>query len=243
LIPPLVIDAWTAEILPRLSRTEDGVSGSAQFSALALDQLPHPVAGGDVVVVDLRAEAHGFLNGHAVSWYALHNHGAAPEASSRVERELLSHLAGQVGQTVLLGTKASALNGEPPPHQVVVESVSDERQLVEARGLRYLRLPVADHSGPEPWIKDAFVAAATHWGALDHVHFHCRGGKGRTATFRAMWARLRGDRTETFDDWLAHQAAATGYDLRSLPAPDLWKRPLIEARLDFLKRFHAETSG
>src|SRR5262249_17590724 len=44
-------------------------SGSAQFSAKELDAVRERTGGRPLVVLDLRQESHGFVDGTAVSWF------------------------------------------------------------------------------------------------------------------------------------------------------------------------------
>ncbi len=57
----------------RLGLETLSISGSAQFSREGLRQLQEKLAGKKLLVVDLRQESHGFLNGWPVSWYADHD--------------------------------------------------------------------------------------------------------------------------------------------------------------------------
>ena len=86
---------------------------------------------------------------------------------------------------------------------------------------------------------EAFLrfAAALPEGA--HVHFHCRGGKGRTAAFLAMFDMLRNARRDSFETIIERQAALGAYDLRRLPEEGSPKSPWAKERWDFLSRFHA----
>src|SRR5205823_3844423 len=88
--------------------------------------------------------------------------------------------------------------------------------------------------------------AAMNWGCagLDaaecaHLHFHCRGGKGRTAVFMALFDMLRNARRDSFDAVIERQAALGAYDLRRLPEEGNPKFPFAKERWSFLSRFHA----
>jgi hypothetical protein len=86
----MLLDTENAEVLPRRLRTTKDVlpegfeasgllnlnmSGSAQFSALQFKALLEHLENfgfykDQVLVVDLREEPHGFINGNAFTWYA-----------------------------------------------------------------------------------------------------------------------------------------------------------------------------
>jgi len=69
----LVQNSWdTAETVPAAFRKLSGglpASGSGQFSLIGLNKLKERIGRYDIIVVDLRDESHGFLNGLPVSWF------------------------------------------------------------------------------------------------------------------------------------------------------------------------------
>jgi hypothetical protein len=192
-------------------------------------------------VVDLRQESHGFLNEAAVSWYAEANWGAAGlsgEEALALEalRLRLLGLAERVRvgdvETIKRGAAPSFTTWERP--RVAGEA--------EAFGLlpgRYVRLPVTDHARPSDEVVDRFVALVQRLPEGAHVHLHCRGGKGRTATFMALYDMLRNAGQVPLSAILDRQAALNGYDLRKEAAPGSAKEAFIGARGAFVRRFHA----
>ena len=50
----------------------------------------------------------------------------------------------------------------------------------------YCRFPTTDHVRPRDTEVDAFVAFASTLPTDTWLHFHCRGGDGRTTTFLVM---------------------------------------------------------
>ena len=83
-------EAWKGELDNVRFLTEEGMSGSAQFSA---DQF-HSLAGrlreqsGNVWIVDCRLESHGFVNGIAVSWCDENNGANLGRTAEEIEAGL-----------------------------------------------------------------------------------------------------------------------------------------------------------
>jgi hypothetical protein len=249
----LVLDAAAESATPRLrmdaaALRRDGanrVSASAQFSGRGWADLHAQIAGTSparIVVVDLRKESHGFLNGAAVSWYATNNWGCVGltrgEAQS-LESVRLKLLAGAAETVVATkdDVKSSRVGGESWP----VSQVLDERALVEASGARYLRIPIDDHCGPEEDVVAELVRVASEIDASTHVHVHCRGGKGRTSTALAILDMVRGADGTSLEALAARRATIDGYDLAKAPDAGAAKAPYIRARWEMLARVHAAT--
>jgi hypothetical protein len=219
-------------------------SGSGQFSAGGWETLQREIAGASpthVAVVDLRKESHGFLNRNAVSWYATQNWGCAGlqqvEALEleRIRLDLLSRTP-----SVFVGTKANVVQGAHEGGEYLVESVLTERELVERSGVEYARIAVNDHCRPDDNAVNELVQFFSRLPARAHVHFHCRGGKGRTATALALLDIFLHAGLQPLEEILARQAAHTGYlldDAASAEKPE--KAVLRQDRLQMLREFYA----
>jgi len=148
--------------------------------------------------------------------------------------------------------------------EVTVGSAETEEQF--AAGLRigrtveYVRLPVTDHCPPrgDTLVRFIDLSQRIDWDR-DWIHFHCRGGSGRTAMFLAMydmlsWARsgpggpefppleafarrqcelfpycLNPDGCSACDDAVRGAAGRSGHD---------WKYATRLARWRFLEAWH-----
>jgi hypothetical protein len=217
-------------------------SGSAQPSAAAFRDVKRRLAVGDddLYVVDLRQESHGFVNGAAVSWYAASNWGCAglsDDEALALEAVRLRLLG--LAERVRIG-RAEAIKHGTPQRFTECErpAVAAEPDAFELPPGRYVRLPVTDHARPSDAAVDRFVALLRGLRGA-HVHLHCRGGKGRTATFLAIVDLLRNAARLPLTAILARQAALSGYDLTKPAAPAAPKAPFIAERLAFVERFHA----
>lgn len=253
---PLVLDAALEQPLRRFRSTSDlpplppdidpaglsdlRCSGSAQFSASGWDQIRAQLGNpSSLHVIDLRQESHGFVNGDAVSWYATQNWGAVGlgvEQSLALEAlrlELLSR-----SEEIGVGDVRTVKQGRRPAFVSKQRlSVMSERELVAPLGT-YVRFPVTDHLRPRDEVVDAFVAFVRSLAGRPHLHFHCRGGKGRTAMFMALYDMMRNAHRVALHAILARQRIVNDYDLTSLPEEGAPKRPFIAERRLFLEQFY-----
>src|SRR5690242_18896663 len=61
-------------------------SGSAEFSTKQFLKIRETLKGKRILVIDLRQEAHGFLDGYAVSWYGIDDAMNANKTLKQIER-------------------------------------------------------------------------------------------------------------------------------------------------------------
>lgn len=191
-------------------------------------------------MVDLRAESHGFLGQTAISWYAKQNWGCVglPLAHIHALESLRLDLVRR-SSVVQVHSAASVKNNlRDEPRDLVVDRVVSEQQMVCLPKGHYFRLPVDDHTGPSEEISREFLRIIQTLPQGAHLHFHCRGGKGRTSTFLAMLAILLGAPTTPLDTILARMHQFNDYDLEATPAEDNPKAPFIQRRLGGLQDFY-----
>jgi hypothetical protein len=217
-------------------------SGSAQFSAVGWEDLQARlnVPRERLYVIDLRQESHGFLNGAAVSWYAQTNWGCvglSDEQALMLEGLRLTLL--ERSGHLQLGRVEDVKRGQPrlltewPRH-----TVADEARLLDLPPGHYLRLPVTDHARPSDAAVERFIGLVQGLPPRAHLHFHCRGGKGRTSTFLALYDMLRHADRLSYDALLERQRRWSDYDLRKSADPASPKAPYIQERTRFLEHFY-----
>ena len=168
------------------------ISGSVQFSVSQFrtlaDDLRRLADGRQIVIVDLRAESHCFLNGVPVSWQEMNNWGNLFLTLDEIEADEAERFEPLLGQTVQVsGTLPSS-----EPSEITVTSVMSEKELVESEGFTYLRIDCSDHSFPTPAEIDAFIDFVKSVDTDDTwFHFHCGGGKGRTGVFMMLYDKMK----------------------------------------------------
>ena len=223
------------------------ISGSAQFSALELAALLREIPQRPLVIVDLRQECHGFLDGAAVSWYGKNNWDNQERTLSEVtdyENLLLDELQAAASADVALNFKASGKSPDAPLTKLAVHNASNEAALAASYGVSYLRIPATDHLLPGDSQVDAFLNFYRTLPPGTWLHFHCHAGHGRTTSFMAMYDILRNQGRIELDDTLKRQYELGGINLAKAPKTKKgWEVKAYEDRLNFLKQFHAYVSS
>ena len=205
--------------------------------------------------MDLRQEAHGFVDETPVSAYAPRNWGnlgrgrtGALAAEARFLEDLRERVARDGALTFPGHPKdhriARDFPGElgrvtPQPERVAARAVRAEEEVVRSIGAGYQRLLITDHQGPTLDELERFEAVLGELPAGTWVHFHCRGGKGRAATFLLLYDILRNAHQVALSALLLRQRLLSRYAIDELAAPGDWKRPYQEERLLQVRAFYA----
>ena len=197
-------EAWKGELANVRYLTEEGMSGSAQFSGTQFRELAVQLRekAETVWIVDCRLESHGLINGIAVSWCDGNNGANAGKSAEEIEKEeaALSRLK---GKTVTAYTTENDQPGDSV--RLSVETWETERELAESEGFRYLRLACPDHCWPPAAVIDEFIRFA---GGLEDdvwLHFHCQAGSGRTGAFMTIYEMMKKP-DASVEEILQHQA-------------------------------------
>ena len=211
-------EAWRNELANVRFLTEEGMSGSAQFSSGQFHTLAAQLRerAGNIWIVDCRLESHGLINGIAVSWCGEDNSANLGRSAEEIEAEEAS-LAGLVGTTVPVYTTE---NDQPVDrYDLQVGTWETERELAEGEGFGYLRLACPDHCWPPADVIDAFITFA---GSLDGdtwLHFHCQAGSGRTGAFMTILEMMRNP-SASLEEILQHQAETGSGSLLDRAKPE-----------------------
>jgi len=206
-----------------------------------------------MTILDLRQECHGFLDlfqplaGEstiAVGWYADRdwmNIGLDLVSVQVDENYLLDSLRAQhpvqVSEIKSVDKEGAVCTVETYP--VEMTNWSTEEQQAQAVGSAYLRLPATDHVRPRDGVVDQFVAFDTNLPKDMWLHFHCRGGDGRTTTFLAMHDIINNAPQVTADDILTRQYLLGGVNLGDATSGDSksFKYPYAVGREQFIRAF------
>lgn len=235
--------------IPRRFRADQGmdVSASGQFSAEELSELlcAIPIEESKVWIIDLRQESHGFVNGQPVTWYAGQNSANLNKSAAQIHKEetaLLTALAHQPTITVYeLKKLADGEVAAEHPKQIKPKLVESEQQLVNNSGANYLRFYVLDHNKPDDQEVDKYVDFIKNTlKPGDWQHFHCRGGKGRSSTFIAMYDMILHAKHDTFEQIMQRQEAMGNKKFIDAPtSPEkIWKAQAAKDRYLFLQKFY-----
>jgi hypothetical protein len=194
-------------------------SGSAQMRRDGVDTILRAVGPGrSLVVVDLREESHGYLDGNPVAWIDFTNGANAGKQLGAIRQDEERRLGALACDGVATETEAAML---------------------AAKGVASFRIPVTDRCHPSDEAVDRYLALRAGLPDNAWVHFHCKQGKGRTTSFLAMEDMLRNASTDDVDTILARQRDLGGQDLLHPNPWAPWFFGRANAREAFLRRFHA----
>lgn len=212
------------------------LSGSGQFSPKNIGQLLETIekSAGQVhkIIVDLRLESHGYVNGKPVAWVSRHG-----ELNEGMDSQQV--LADEINRLEELRAENLVINEEG--RKSGVETVETEAAAVARYGFDYERLAVLDHSHPSDQAVDDFIHLLQKnpnaW-----IHVHCHVGKGRTTTFMALYDMYHNAKQISFDEILKRQHAIDGENLKKCldsPKKDSKRQKLAQDRYDFLRNFYS----
>ena len=173
------------------------ISGSGQFSERLFSEILDAVAvePENIIIVDLRLESHGFVNGYPVSWW----NGSTNDLNDsltceEVIEDEIRRLDRLKEQNIL------QVNDDMYPLDLKVEKVQSEKEFVESYGARYVRLPVLDGHRPANIVIQKYLDFIRSLSKDTRVHYHCRSGFGRTTTFLVMHDMIKNARKISFQD-------------------------------------------
>ncbi|MFI4936886.1 MAG: phosphatase [Candidatus Berkiellales bacterium] len=220
------------------------MSGSAQFSAYSLENAIKVINTQPVWIVDLRRESHGFINGLPVSWYARGNQSNLGLTANEIltkEKSMLQEKAKEKNiEPHHIKDKANGEIVESKPVEMKVKNVETEAELAKRLNANYIRIPVSDHHAPLPEEVDQFVAFVKTLPPNSFLYFHCRGGRGRTTSFMAMYDMLHNGKNMPLNVILDRQKMLGGSSLQDISddPSDAWKLHAAIQRKDFLTTFY-----
>ncbi len=213
------------------------VSGSGQFSEESFKAILAKVDAKKLVIVDLRGEYHGLLNGKDVSWKGT---GQSPYAySAGLKADQLDAL--EEGFLLgLLSQQVAELKTDDGVFNVPVKSVTTEHDFVKRLGFEYYRIPIVHSKRPSDLEVDSFLAFFKITSFRSWIHVHCAGGKVRTTMIMSMLDIMSNSHLP-LETILKRQEAIGGVNLYDPAAYSRGNPVKLEdgkERLAFLNQFH-----
>jgi protein tyrosine phosphatase (PTP) superfamily phosphohydrolase (DUF442 family) len=218
-------------------------SGSAAFSEESLQKILKKLPSKKITVVDLRQEAHGFVNGLSVMWWDTRNTANRGKSLDQVLKDEAERLAG-IKQSDKVTIERLDIDDDKKtfekkePVKLPLQSVQSEQEVCKAHDLGYVRIPVTDRERPDDGDVDRFVRFVRELPEGQWLHFHCKAGHGRTTSFLAMYDMMRNAKKVSLDDILRRQFLIGGDDLAQDPPRDSWRYEGAVERRKFLAKFY-----
>ena len=229
----LVIDTENKDVLPKKFRTTNdtinseqagninlvgmsdlNISGSGALSEKSLAMIKEKIGNRPIIDIDLRQEDHGFINGMGISWFGENdeaNKGLTREQVIADEKDKLNQIYQDKNVTFDQLPNGKSINTIKEINNP--ESVQTEEELTKKLGMSYLRITVTDHGNPLDDQVDLFVQSVRNLPKETWLHFHCRGGAGRTTTFMSMYDMMHNAKNVSFEDIMKRQNLIGGSDL------------------------------
>ncbi|MGV8124517.1 MAG: phosphatase [Candidatus Xenobiia bacterium LiM19] len=216
------------------------ISGSSQFSEAGLKMIKDRLRGEKIMIVDLRQESHGLMNGIPISWMDKHNAANKGKSLNEITSDESSRLKDLLSLKKVTVERLPAKDGGAASIEdtVYVKTTCSEQEACRASAVDYIRFPVTDDSRPDEETVNGFITFFKSRPAGIWLHFHCKDGHGRTTTFMAMCDMLENAKKVSFDDIIARQYCLGGANLSDSVSPDNWRYPLESERTAFLKEFY-----
>lgn len=201
------------------------ISGSGQFSENSLDVIKKAIDSNSIIIVDLKQEHHGFINGIPISWVNKKN----TSNKGLTKEQILDNENNKLGS--IENNKEILIQNQ----KLIPTKIQNEKQLVENNGMSYIRIPVTDKEKPSDDMVDYFVQFVQSLPQNIWVHFHCEEGIGRTTTFMVMYDIIKNAKRVSLDDIMNRQVLIGGQDLLD---DTVNTSKNAEERSEFIKKFY-----
>lgn len=202
------------------------ISGSAQFSENGLVLIKQSIGNAmPIIVVDLRQESHGFINGEAISWVSNKN-----KANKGLTKEAVLSDENTRLQSILLNKPMSI-----GKKTLIPKKLENEEKLVKRNGMSYMRIPITDKEIPNDDMIDYFIKFVKSLLPNTWLHFHCKAGIGRTTTFIVMYDMMKNAKNVSLQDIMNRQILLGG---KNLLRDEQLSMNRFEQRATLIKRFY-----
>ncbi len=195
-----------------------------------------------VIVLDLRQESHGYLNGKAITiadYYNWLNLGKSNHQSSSDQETWLDTVRSRKKVSDVITIQQFLAKDYSHGKSLAVLAVKNEEYYVNKLGFKYHRLFISDHRAPRDSEVDSFISIVKSQSKKSWFHVHCRGGKGRTSTILAMFDMLKNADKVSFAEIINRQASISPfYNLFDINRRDPFLTPYYEQRIIFLNHFY-----
>lgn len=221
---------------------------SAQFSEDELQKLRQKYPNEKIVIVDLRQESHGFINGKPVSWRSYFEKINQNKEISEILSDEKLHLDAAkkdheiVINEVVKRDKESGWYEDVAPKNVTVNQAISEKDLAQKNGFEYQRFSIRDFDIPEAKEFSRMINFIKNFPEDKKIYVHCAGGRGRTAMFLVILDIIKNGKKVELEEIFKRQNKLGGARLDEISKEEAWSKKLATERLKMLKDFYRVTT-
>ncbi len=238
----------TKDGLPRNFRDLSGLGinaiASAQFSENELQEVRKKYPNDKIVIVDLRQESHGFINGNSVLWRSYFEKINQDKNISEIlsDEKLRFNIAKKDHEIVINEvTKRDRENGwykEISPKIVTVNKAQNEKDLAAENGFEYQRFSVRDFDKPNEKEFLRMVSFIKNLPQDKKIYVHCAGGKGRTGMFLVTLDIIKNGKETALEEIFKRQNKLGSAKLDEISEEEAWNNEIAKERLTMLENFY-----
>jgi rhodanese-related sulfurtransferase len=221
---------------------------SAQFSEDELQKLRQKYPNEKIVIVDLRQESHGFINGKPVSWRSYFEKINQNKEISEILSDEKLHLDAAkkdheiVINEVVKRDKESGWYEDVAPKNITVNQAISEKDLAQKNGFEYQRFSIRDFDIPEAKEFSRMINFIKNLSEDKKIYVHCAGGRGRTAMFLVILDIIKNGKKVELEEIFKRQNKLGGARLDEISKEEAWSKKLATERLKMLKDFYRVTT-
>lgn len=221
---------------------------SAQFSEDELKKLRQKYPNEKIIIVDLRQESHGFINGKSVLWRSYFEKINQTKEISEILSDEKSRLNIAkkdheiVINEVVKRDKESGWYEDVAPRIITVNQAISEKDLAEKNGFEYQRFSVRDFDIPEAKEFARMVDFIKNLPQDKKIYVHCAGGRGRTAMFLVTLDIMKNGKKVELEEIFKRQNKLGGARLDEISEEEAWSKELATERLKMLEDFYRVTT-
>ena len=221
---------------------------SAQFSEDELQKLRQKYTNEKIVIVDLRQESHGFINGKPVLWRSYFEKINQDKEISEILSDEKSRLDAAkkdheiVINEVVKRDKESGWYENIAPKIVTVNQAISEKDLAQKNGFEYQRFSIRDFDIPEAKEFSRMINFIKNLPEDKKIYVHCAGGRGRTAMFLVILDIIKNGKKVELEEIFKRQNKLGGARLDEISKEEAWSEKLAMERLKMLEDFYRVTT-
>lgn len=211
---------------------------SAQFSENQLQEVRKKYPKEKIIIVDLRGEEHGLINGEAVSWRSVFD--------KKTTKNLLSDLKNQHKIQINKVSARSRKSGwyeDVESVEVELKSILSEEDLAKKNGFDYKRFLVRDFDIPNQKQFDEMIDFIRNTPSDQKIYVHCAGGSGRTGMFLVLMDILKNGKNSSLKEIFERQSKLGAAKLDEISTSEAWTKEIAQKRLEIIKKFYADNQA